>query len=218
MGLLTSDEAVGRQFKFLCQEFNQEANTLRFTSNDVEITKVGLSLKTFIDQMREQGKTLSNNGTLEKLKLKAWVDAGLVVSVRGRKNSIITCSCSTTLKFNHFSVCNHPCKAPGREGRDRLLLRRLSQFDEKVAAQEFLEYAMGRKFLWYVEATYNGYAKCRKRCSLDVDWWVPAIRENAQKDLISILPHLRLSKSWSGGLHPCSRFEAELVVAWQWQA
>ena len=58
MGLLTSDGAVGRQFDFLCQEFNREANTLCSKSIDVEITKVGLSLKTVIDQMKEQGQNV----------------------------------------------------------------------------------------------------------------------------------------------------------------
>lgn len=52
--LLTDTTAVGRKFDFLAQEFNREANTLCSKSNDVEITRAGLALKTVIDQMREQ--------------------------------------------------------------------------------------------------------------------------------------------------------------------
>ena len=52
--LLTEEGAVGRKLDFLAQEFNREANTLCSKSNDVEITRAGLALKTVIDQMREQ--------------------------------------------------------------------------------------------------------------------------------------------------------------------
>ena len=52
--LLTEDGAVGRKFDFLAQEFNREANTLCSKASDVEITRAGLTLKTVIDQLREQ--------------------------------------------------------------------------------------------------------------------------------------------------------------------
>ena len=52
--LIDSDEAVGREFDFLCQEFNREANTLCSKSSDVTLTQVGLALRTTIDRMREQ--------------------------------------------------------------------------------------------------------------------------------------------------------------------
>ena len=52
--LMTTDGAIGRQFDFLCQEFNREANTLCSKSTDVQLTRVGLALKTVIDQVREQ--------------------------------------------------------------------------------------------------------------------------------------------------------------------
>ena len=52
--LMRIDGAIGRQFDFLCQEFNREANTLCSKSADVQLTRVGLALKTAIDQMREQ--------------------------------------------------------------------------------------------------------------------------------------------------------------------
>jgi uncharacterized protein (TIGR00255 family) len=45
---------VGRKFDFLAQEFNREANTLCSKASDVEITRAGLTLKTVIDQLREQ--------------------------------------------------------------------------------------------------------------------------------------------------------------------
>jgi uncharacterized protein (TIGR00255 family) len=52
--LLVVQEPVGRKFDFLTQEFNREANTLCAKSNETEITRLGLTLKTIIDQMREQ--------------------------------------------------------------------------------------------------------------------------------------------------------------------
>ncbi len=52
--LLASREAVGREFDFLAQEFNREANTLCSKAIDKSLTSIGLELKTVIDQMREQ--------------------------------------------------------------------------------------------------------------------------------------------------------------------
>ncbi len=46
--------AVGRRLDFLAQEFNREANTLCSKANAVDVTRLGLSLKTVIDQFREQ--------------------------------------------------------------------------------------------------------------------------------------------------------------------
>jgi uncharacterized protein (TIGR00255 family) len=53
-GLLQQDEAVGRRLDFLCQELNREANTLCSKSADIELTRVGLSLKASVEQFREQ--------------------------------------------------------------------------------------------------------------------------------------------------------------------
>ncbi len=52
--LLETDGPVGRKFDFLMQEFNREANTLCSKSGASELTRIGLDLKTVIDQMREQ--------------------------------------------------------------------------------------------------------------------------------------------------------------------
>ena len=52
--LLGQDEAVGRRLDFLCQELNREANTLCSKSADIELTRVGLSLKAGVEQFREQ--------------------------------------------------------------------------------------------------------------------------------------------------------------------
>lgn len=52
--LLAADEAVGRKFDFLAQEFNREANTLCSKASDRSLTAIGLDLKTVIDQLREQ--------------------------------------------------------------------------------------------------------------------------------------------------------------------
>jgi uncharacterized protein (TIGR00255 family) len=45
---------VGRRLDFLCQEFNREANTLCSKAWDVELNRIGLDLKTAVDQLREQ--------------------------------------------------------------------------------------------------------------------------------------------------------------------
>ncbi len=52
--LLAKGEPCGRRLDFLSQEFNREANTLCSKSTDVALTRVGLALKTTIDQFREQ--------------------------------------------------------------------------------------------------------------------------------------------------------------------
>jgi uncharacterized protein (TIGR00255 family) len=52
--LLQHEEAVGRRLDFLCQELNREANTLCSKSADIELTRVGLSLKAVVEQFREQ--------------------------------------------------------------------------------------------------------------------------------------------------------------------
>ncbi|WP_436641345.1 YicC/YloC family endoribonuclease [Microbaculum sp. FT89] len=52
--LLSGTGAVGRKLEFLAQEFNREANTICSKSNDVALTRVGLELKSVVDQLREQ--------------------------------------------------------------------------------------------------------------------------------------------------------------------
>jgi uncharacterized protein (TIGR00255 family) len=52
--LLREGRAIGRRLDFLCQEFNREANTLCSKSSDIALTRLGLDLKTRIEQLREQ--------------------------------------------------------------------------------------------------------------------------------------------------------------------
>jgi uncharacterized protein (TIGR00255 family) len=52
--LLGEGTGIGRRFDFLCQEFNREANTLCSKSADLELTRIGLALKSSIEQLREQ--------------------------------------------------------------------------------------------------------------------------------------------------------------------
>ena len=52
--LLAEPGQVGRKLDFLMQEFMREANTLCSKSQSKALTRVGLDLKTTIDQMREQ--------------------------------------------------------------------------------------------------------------------------------------------------------------------
>lgn len=52
--MLDAKGTIGRKMDFLTQEFNREANTLCSKSSDIALTNIGLSLKTAIDQIREQ--------------------------------------------------------------------------------------------------------------------------------------------------------------------
>jgi uncharacterized protein (TIGR00255 family) len=52
--LVAASEPVGRKLDFLMQEFMREANTLCSKAQAMALTRVGLDLKTVIDQMREQ--------------------------------------------------------------------------------------------------------------------------------------------------------------------
>ena len=52
--LLAESGQVGRKFDFLVQEFLREANTLCSKAQSITLTRIGLDLKTVIDQMREQ--------------------------------------------------------------------------------------------------------------------------------------------------------------------
>jgi uncharacterized protein (TIGR00255 family) len=56
--LIRDGGAVGRRLDFLAQELNREANTLCAKSNDVELTNVGLELKSVVEQFREQVQNL----------------------------------------------------------------------------------------------------------------------------------------------------------------
>jgi uncharacterized protein (TIGR00255 family) len=56
--LIAKGGAVGRRLDFLAQEFNREANTICSKSNDVELTNIGLELKTVVEQFREQVQNL----------------------------------------------------------------------------------------------------------------------------------------------------------------
>jgi uncharacterized protein (TIGR00255 family) len=47
-------EPIGRKFDFLCQEFNREANTLCSKASEIELTRIGIDLKSAIEQLREQ--------------------------------------------------------------------------------------------------------------------------------------------------------------------
>jgi len=52
--LIAAGDPVGRKLDFLMQEFMREANTLCSKAQAIALTRVGLDLKTVIDQMREQ--------------------------------------------------------------------------------------------------------------------------------------------------------------------
>jgi len=51
---LADPASVGRKLDFLMQEFMREANTLCSKAQSLALTRIGLDLKTVIDQMREQ--------------------------------------------------------------------------------------------------------------------------------------------------------------------
>ena len=50
--------ADGRRLDFLAQEFNRETNTLCSKANDMELTNIGLELKSLVEQFRDQVQNL----------------------------------------------------------------------------------------------------------------------------------------------------------------
>jgi uncharacterized protein (TIGR00255 family) len=56
--LLAEGGPVGRRLDFLAQELNRESNTLTAKANDVELTNIGLQLKSVVEQFREQVQNL----------------------------------------------------------------------------------------------------------------------------------------------------------------
>jgi uncharacterized protein (TIGR00255 family) len=56
--LMKGGGAIGRRLDFLSQELNRETNTLCAKSNDVELTNIGLELKSVVEQFREQVQNL----------------------------------------------------------------------------------------------------------------------------------------------------------------
>jgi uncharacterized protein (TIGR00255 family) len=56
--LLVDGGPAGRRLDFLAQELNREVNTLCAKSNDVELTTIGLELKSAVEQFREQVQNL----------------------------------------------------------------------------------------------------------------------------------------------------------------
>lgn len=52
---LKADESgIGRKLDFIAQEMNREANTILSKANDLEISNIGINLKTEIEKVREQ--------------------------------------------------------------------------------------------------------------------------------------------------------------------
>jgi uncharacterized protein (TIGR00255 family) len=56
--LIAEGGAIGRRLDFLAQELHRESNTLTAKANDVELTRIGLELKTVVEQFREQVQNL----------------------------------------------------------------------------------------------------------------------------------------------------------------
>ena len=56
--LLADGGAIGRKLDFLAQELHRESNTLTAKANEVELTNIGLELKSVIEQFREQVQNL----------------------------------------------------------------------------------------------------------------------------------------------------------------
>jgi len=56
--LLADGGAIGRKLDFLAQELHRESNTLTAKANDADLTKIGLELKSVVEQFREQVQNL----------------------------------------------------------------------------------------------------------------------------------------------------------------
>ena len=52
--LLSDESGIGRKLDFIAQEMNREANTILSKANDLEISNIGIELKTEIEKVREQ--------------------------------------------------------------------------------------------------------------------------------------------------------------------
>lgn len=52
--LLSDENGVGRKLDFIAQEMNREANTILSKANDLQVSNVGIELKTEIEKVREQ--------------------------------------------------------------------------------------------------------------------------------------------------------------------
>ena len=52
--ILSNDEPNGRKLDFLVQEMNREVNTIAAKSNDLEISKLAVELKSEVEKIREQ--------------------------------------------------------------------------------------------------------------------------------------------------------------------
>lgn len=52
--LRSDDSGIGRKLDFIAQEMNREANTILSKANDLEISNIGIELKTEIEKVREQ--------------------------------------------------------------------------------------------------------------------------------------------------------------------
>ena len=51
---LSEEGGIGRKLDFIAQEMNREANTILSKANDLEISNIGIELKTEIEKVREQ--------------------------------------------------------------------------------------------------------------------------------------------------------------------
>ena len=52
--ILEETDSIGRKLDFLVQEMNREVNTIGSKSNDIEVTKLSVELKSEIEKIREQ--------------------------------------------------------------------------------------------------------------------------------------------------------------------
>ncbi len=52
--LNAKDSGIGRKLDFIAQEMNREANTILSKANDLEVSNIGIELKTEIEKVREQ--------------------------------------------------------------------------------------------------------------------------------------------------------------------
>ncbi|MBI4313856.1 MAG: YicC family protein, partial [Candidatus Omnitrophica bacterium] len=56
--LLNSQEPVGRTLDFVAQELHREVNTVGSKSSDVEVTRIAIRMKGWVEQLREQAQNI----------------------------------------------------------------------------------------------------------------------------------------------------------------
>ena len=133
--LLGEGAAVGRRLDFLCQELNREANTLCAKSADIDLTRIGLSLKA-------GGRAVARAGAEHRMMIRRRGFLLVLSSPSGAgKTTIARLLAARDPSLDpSVSVTTRPKREGEVEGRDYVFIDR-ANFDEMVRRGALLEHA-----------------------------------------------------------------------------